>query len=161
MRQLAGALVASMAVSLSGCTLEPASDEELVEEVASPLYESTEQHWTARLALREAQRLTVAGGSRVEYCGLVVRRADGRFRAGYPTHSSSRTFCSATIGLAAGESVVGYYHTHPAGVQPHFSPEDYQAARAQRRHYYLAASDSCGYRYDPFTNLTWHLGCPF
>jgi proteasome lid subunit RPN8/RPN11 len=135
--------------------------EEEVAEESAPLYDSSDQHWTGRLALREAQRLTVAGGSRFEYCGLVVRKANGQYRAGYPTTSWSRTYCGATITLYAGESVVGYYHTHPAGVTPYFSPEDFNSARTQRRHYYLAGSDGCGYRYDPFTNTAWHMGCPF
>ncbi|WP_438014396.1 Mov34/MPN/PAD-1 family protein [Sorangium sp. So ce315] len=69
---------------------------------------------------------------------------------------NSQTSCSASISLGAGESVVGYYHTHPAGVDTEFSPEDIAAAEASNRMYFVACSDGCGYRYDPATNITSH-----
>lgn len=161
-RLLFGMVCIGVVAGTAGCTVETHVEEvEKVGAISEALYDSVDQHWTARLALREAQRSTIAGGRRFEYCGLVVRKANGQYRAGYPTTNSQRTFCSAGIALAAGESVVGYYHTHPAGVDPYFSPEDFAAARAQRRHYYVAGNDGCGYRYDPFTNTAWHMGCPF
>lgn len=146
-----------------GCAYDTTNGEvsEDVGEVSSALYDSVDQVTTARLAMRDAQALTRANGNQWEFCGLIVRKSNGQYRAGAPTTSYSQTYCGATITLYAGESVRGYYHTHPYPVLPYFSPEDISSAEAQNRQYFLAASDDCGYRYDPTTNTTWHLGCPF
>ncbi|WP_437284999.1 DUF4329 domain-containing protein [Sorangium sp. So ce406] len=160
-RALGGTALALLAsVVSSGCIYEAAEEEE-TQEISSPLYDSPQLVGSGVLALHAAQNLTRANGNNREYCGLVVRKANGQYRAGSPVTQNSQTFCSAGISLAAGESVVGYYHTHPAGVEPEFSPEDIDDAEAANRMYFVACSDGCGYRYDPATNITSHLGCSF
>ncbi|MFC1642255.1 DUF4329 domain-containing protein [Myxococcota bacterium] len=149
---------------IPGCAFEVGEQGTEAEEVAgatSALYDSADQTTTARYAMRQAQAMTVATGNQYEYCGLIVRKANGQYRAGYPTTSLRQTYCEAGITLYSGETVSGYYHTHPRGVVPYFSPEDFDASRKTGRMYYVAGSDGCGYRYDPDTNTAWHLGCPF
>jgi len=156
-------MVAVVASALaSACVYDTTGDDsEQTGAVASALYDSADQVTTARLAMRDAQAQTRANGNRWEFCGLIVRKANGQFRAGAPTTSYNQTYCGATVTLYAGETVRGYYHTHPYPVLPSFSPEDINAAESQNRQYFLAGSDDCGYWYDPTTNTTWHLGCPF
>ena len=147
-------------ILLSGCAYETGGEAE-TKQWTEALYDSVDQVTTARLAMRDAQSLTVSNNNNWEFCGLIVRKTNGQYRASTPTTSYSKTYCSATVTLYAGESVRGYYHTHPYPVLPYFSPEDINAAEAQNRQYFLAASDGCGYWYDPTTNTTWSLGCPF
>lgn len=160
------AVVACAAGALAcGCAYETgdgdASDGESWGEVSNALYDSADQVTTARLAMRDAQARTRANGNRSEFCGLIVRKSNGQYRAGAPTTSNDQIYCAAGITLFAGETVTGYYHTHPYPVLPYFSPEDIDAAEADSRQYFVAGSDDCGYWYDPTTNTTWHLGCPF
>jgi proteasome lid subunit RPN8/RPN11 len=160
-RALVGAAFALLAAVVSSGCIHEAAEEEKTEESASALYDSPQLVGSGVLALQAAQNLTQANGNLWEYCGLVVRKANGQYRAGAPVTQNSQTFCSASISLSAGESVVGYYHTHPAGVDTEFSPEDIVDAEADSRMYFVACSDDCGYRYDPATNITSHLGCSF
>jgi len=159
-RMLGGAVLALLTtVILSGCAYE--TSEEETQETSDALYDSPQLTGSGVLALHAAQALTQANGNAWEYCGLVVRKANGEYRAGAPVTQNSQTSCSASISLSSGESVVGFYHTHPAGVEDEFSPEDIADAETSNRMYFVACSDGCGYRYDPATNITWGLGCSF
>ena len=123
-----------------------------------PLYESASIDKTALMGLKQAQTLTfdpLFGG--IEYCGVIFKDSASQFSAAYPTTSGSRTICRQSY--SSTRAAVGFYHSHPAGVENKFSDEDKAQAKLKDWVYYLVASDNCRYRYDWRTGKTSVLGC--
>ncbi len=131
------------------------------------LFDTSTIDATAKQALLAAGVVTVASqwdplgiGAQVEFCGLVVKKANGSYRAGAPTTQNRELSCSASIALAAGEKIVGYYHTHTPASVTGFSAADKTAANTSGRQYYVISTvNACAKRYNPSTKATTSLGC--
>lgn len=143
---------------LGACVAGCSADAESVGTLDAALYDASTQDATALLAMRAAFEEMVAGGNNSEYCGLIVRKTNGQYRAGAPETQLSQTICNATIDYAAGERITGYYHSHPAGVDPDFSSFDISKSESTGRMYYLVDYEGYAFRYNPATNATVWLG---
>ena len=162
------------AVVLSACgggadgdtTADEAYEEEL-ESVAEPLFDASTIDETAKQALLSAGAASVLSQfdplgifAQVEYCGLIVKKANGTYRAGAPVTQYKEQYCSATIGLAAGERVVGYYHSHtPASITGFSTADKTNATNTGRQYYVISTVNGCAKRYNPTTKATTSLGC--
>jgi proteasome lid subunit RPN8/RPN11 len=148
--------VLGIAASLSaGCS---GQDREDTSTSTEALYDAATQDATATLAMRDAFDQMIGTGNLYEYCGLIVRKANGQYRAGAPVTQGSQTLCQASISYAAGERITGYYHSHPDGVVPDFSGGDISNSESTGRMYYLVDYEGYTFRYNPATNQTVWLG---
>jgi len=156
-----------LSAATSGCLSQDEIDGEDLQEQAlgqleQALYDSSDIRTTAGSAMVDAYFATLADGDAFEYCGLIVKKPAGDFRAGAPKTSRLSLKCAATISLATGEKVVGYYHTHTAASLPGISTADKQESIATKREYFvLSTATGCGEQYSPSTGVITNLGCPF
>ncbi len=149
------AVLGAAAGLLAGC-----SGHELEETATATeaLYDAATQDDTALLAMRDAFDQMIGSGNLYEYCGLIVRKTNGQYRAGAPVTQFNQTLCQASISYAAGERITGYYHSHPDGVVPDFSGGDISNSESTGRMYYLVDYEGYAFRYNPATNATVWLG---
>lgn len=156
-----------LSAGTSGCLSQDEMDGEDLQDqelgqLEQALYDSSDIRTTAGSAMVDAYFATLADADQFEYCGLIVKKPAGGFRAGAPNTSRLPLRCAATIALATGEKVVGYYHTHTAASVPGISTPDKQEAIATKREYFvLSTVTGCGQQYSPRTGVVTNLGCPF
>lgn len=137
------------------------ASEEEVGSLEQALFDSDDIRTTAGSAMINAYDLTLGDGDRFEYCGLIVRKTNGDFRAGRPTTTREEQRCNCTITIDPGELLVGYYHTHTAASAPGLSPADISVSESTALQYFvLSTATGCGQQYIPQTNQLFELGCP-
>lgn len=160
----------SLACSGEATDLEFQSEEHVeVGTIEQALFDSAVMDTTAKNALLAAATATLAsaldplsGFQQVEYCGHVIKKANNAgYRATLPETDYEIMFCQpAAPALGAGESRVGFYHTHTPASDPNFSPQDIQASEASGRKYYVISTlNGCARRYNPQNNTNVQLAC--
>jgi hypothetical protein len=164
-RALVALLVCGVAASCASSDDDPSQDEPEEPELGvleQALYDSNDIVTTAGAAMVDAYFATIDAGDFFEYCGLVVQKRDGTFRASPPVTSRAPRVCRLTISRNPGDKIVGYYHTHTSASIPGISPDDLAEAHLTGREYFvLSTVTGCGQRYSPKTLQFTNLGCPF